>query len=559
MFSFSSINAQIVALDYSSFSSGDCDVFANVTPFQGIFHQTNVGDVTRNSTEGAISLKFNYNNGTQKGTEFSIFDINFKKDYKYIVKIIAKNNSNYSEPAGLKCNFNSSSTDPGCNDVNFVNYNNSTFSLSNNWFQVVNGTSFIEYAFESDYLSSAQTRLGIGSFSLNNIGQSSEFIQTIYIKRIEIFEIAPQPTFTLSPSTVNIPCGSISPVIFTVTNVYNTPDVTYSWSYPGWTLVNSTATTRTLQPNLASTLPSNVVVTPSVSGVLQTSKSATVSRATFTSNAAISGANSLCTSANYTISGLQSGESVQWSISNTSVATLSNSTGTSVTVNKVSNGTVTLTATITNSCGQTTGIPKTINVGAPTFSGSSYISGLSSVGFNQNVTYSLVGGLPAGTTSTEWSIDAPINDNGGNPCNWELLSQNSTSATFKSGCIATTAVIRLKANNSCGYSLKYLYVTVSETIPCDPTFTINVFPNPSTDGMIYGDLVYPPNPCDASMSKESNYLGISVYDMFGNLVYNQEVLQSEFNISTEKFKKGNYILNISFPNGKTQREILIVK
>lgn len=40
-----STNAQIVTLNYSSFSSSDCDVFANVVPFQAIYHQTNIGDV----------------------------------------------------------------------------------------------------------------------------------------------------------------------------------------------------------------------------------------------------------------------------------------------------------------------------------------------------------------------------------------------------------------------------------------------------------------------------------------------------------------------------------
>ena len=66
-------NAQIVTLDYSSYSSNDCDVFGNAVPVQGILHETKRGDVTKNSSQGALGLQFNYNNNSQKGTEYSIF------------------------------------------------------------------------------------------------------------------------------------------------------------------------------------------------------------------------------------------------------------------------------------------------------------------------------------------------------------------------------------------------------------------------------------------------------------------------------------------------------
>lgn len=107
-------NAQIVTLDYSSYSSNDCDVFGNAVPVQGILHETKRGDVTKNSSQGALGLQFNYNNNSQKGTEYSIFGLTFKKEYKYVIKITAKNNNSYSEPAGLKCNFDPYGIDPSC-------------------------------------------------------------------------------------------------------------------------------------------------------------------------------------------------------------------------------------------------------------------------------------------------------------------------------------------------------------------------------------------------------------------------------------------------------------
>ena len=79
-------NAQIATLDYGFHSSSSCDVFSSMIPVQGIFHDTKVGDVTKNSTQGGLQLKYVYNNGgsNQKGTEYAISGITFKKDYKYI-------------------------------------------------------------------------------------------------------------------------------------------------------------------------------------------------------------------------------------------------------------------------------------------------------------------------------------------------------------------------------------------------------------------------------------------------------------------------------------------
>ncbi len=124
-------NAQLVTLDYSSFTSSNCDVFENFTTFQGILHQTKRGDIAKNSSQGGLELMYDYNSGgtNQKGSEFALSGMTFKKDYKYTIKITAKSNGNYSEPAGLKCNFNPSGIDPQCNGVNFVNQPNGTFGI----------------------------------------------------------------------------------------------------------------------------------------------------------------------------------------------------------------------------------------------------------------------------------------------------------------------------------------------------------------------------------------------------------------------------------------------
>lgn len=63
------------------------------------------------------------------------------------------------------------------------------------------------------------------------------------------------PTFSISPTTQSVACGSTGNYTFTVNNVYNTPNVTYNWNYSGWTLVSSTANSKTLTPTSATTLP----------------------------------------------------------------------------------------------------------------------------------------------------------------------------------------------------------------------------------------------------------------------------------------------------------------
>ncbi len=352
-------NAQVVTLDYSSLASSSCDVFENLTTFQNIFHETKRGDIANNSSQGGLELKYVYNGGgtNQKGSEFALSGITFKKDYKYTIKITAKNNGNYSEAAGLKCNFNPIGIDPQCNGVNFVNQPNGTFAInSSDWFKTVNGTAFVEYTFTSDYLITALSGLGIGTFSRFNISSSSNFSQTIFIKKIEIFEIAPPPSFTFSPTSLGLACGDTSSQTFTMTpaNIPSGANVTYLWSYSGsWSgTVNSSMSSVTLTPNSVISLPSTVSVTPYIDGVAYSSKSCTVSRSPIASSGSISGNTTVCTTGTYTFSGLLAGQSVNWSLSNATAGTLSPTSGTSTTFTTTAGGATDIIATVTNSCGE---------------------------------------------------------------------------------------------------------------------------------------------------------------------------------------------------------------
>ncbi|TLP79274.1 T9SS type A sorting domain-containing protein [Maribacter sp. ACAM166] len=554
-------NAQLVTLDYATFTpnpSTTCDVFGVLIPVQNIFHETKRGDVTKNSGQGALELKFNYNTGgtNQKGTEFAITGT-FKKDYKYTVKITAKNNNTYNEPAGLKCNFDPSGIDPACDGLKFVNANNGTFSSSSsNWFKIVNGaTDFTEYTFESDFLSAAQSSLGIGTFSLNNIISSSQHLQTIYIKKIQIFEVPPPPTFTLTSNVNSIACGVTTPIVFTVNNVYNSPGtMTYQWGYPGWSgTVNTSMSSVSLTPNSSTTLPGTVTVTPSLNGVAQPTRTSVVSRSAFTSNASISGSSTVCSSSTYTMSGLLAGQSVtSWVVSIPSKATLSTTSGNSTTVTKIGSGPITLTATITNSCNQT--ITKSIDFQLGIVNVPGAISGPASVLTGALVNYS-VASVP-GATSYIWWLPYPydtftnFNYSGQN---WQKRTNYSSSNSIQvfTGLGGNPGQIQVMAVNACGTSgARKLSVTHGGGgggIPRPAGSGTQIYPNPAKD-FINIEL------SNQEITTNSDIRAI-IYDTNGKELKSIKIISSSTTIGIEDIPSGMYIIEVNIDGEKESHKI----
>ncbi|WP_291102881.1 MULTISPECIES: T9SS type A sorting domain-containing protein [unclassified Flavobacterium] len=166
----------------------------------------------------------------------------------------------------------------------------------------------------------------------------------------------PPPSFTLSPTSTIFACDDTSARTFTVTpaNIPSGSTLTYQWSYSGWSgTVNSSMNSINLTPSSGTSLPSTVSVTPYIGGVAYPSKTCTVSRSSFSSLATINGSSSICNLTEiYSIANLATGQNLTWSSSNTAIATVSNTTGNTVTVNKVGTGDFDLIATISNSCGQ---------------------------------------------------------------------------------------------------------------------------------------------------------------------------------------------------------------
>ncbi len=179
-------------------------------------------------------------------------------------------------------------------------------------------------------------------------------------QRIKVIKF---PTYNgIKQITGVIPCNSNAQVDF----ILNSNDQGYSslqWNYgSSWYLRDNYGGLR-LYP--VSFPLSNITVTPTIHGVVQGTFIFTPILQTITTTATISGANSICpptTSSVYTIANVGAGNTVSWSSSNTAIATISNATPTSATLNKVGFGNVRIIATITNSCGQTVGVSKQVQI-----------------------------------------------------------------------------------------------------------------------------------------------------------------------------------------------------
>ena len=183
------------------------------------------------------------------------------------------------------------------------------------------------------------------------------------------------PTFELSPSSTTVSCGSSSAENFSVTNVYNSPgNLVYHWSVEsGWqdtngiSVSNFNTSTNSISLVPTSYPPSNVHVTPYLDGVPYEQLTSNVSLSNFNTNNQIVGNSSVCSTENYYLQNtLPNGWSVNWSLENTNIASITqNGNNATVTRNNNQSGDVTIIATFTNPCNQTVNKTLDVFVGQP--------------------------------------------------------------------------------------------------------------------------------------------------------------------------------------------------
>ena len=396
----------------------------------------------------------------------------------------------------------------------------------------------------------------------------------------------PPPTFTLSPTTLSIPCGSVAPVTFSYSNVYSTPGVTYNYSYSGWTFVSQTPNSITLKPANANILPSNFSLVPIVNGVTQPYKVCTVTRAPFTTTSAITGSGVVCPGATTTfnLTDSSSFSNVTWSIPEFDVATILSSTNSSVTIQAITSGAFTIKAVVENACGQTQTINKTFNIGVPNVNPSN--NTISGIYDNYAVNYSpfQIGVFPVeNATSYIWTItgssypssctNRPKFSNGS-----ATMTTYSNYATINIGSCVGNYVVSCRPANACGQSFDiqpkgFSVGSSNSENPCDndPIPMGLVLKNPiKVSDEIVLNIHHSQLPCDTSnnlkiakqLTKEEveniEYT-IDIYDFYGRKLLSRKEKSSQIKISDTNLSKGKYIINISNDLGNIKREILLVE
>lgn len=437
----------------------------------------------------------------------------------------------------------------------------------------------------------------------------------------------PAPTYTLNKTAIVTPCGTPINQTFTVTSSYQTSCSTqYIWNLGinnGWKIGNNlapasfttTTPTITLTSANANILPSQVFVTPILNGTSYPSMNCTTAFTPFTSNATLNGTIVICPggNSNYTISGLETGNVVTWSSSNTLFATISNGTQNQVTVNGLSQGLVNLIATITNPCGQTDIKTKTLNIGAPVLPNGV----LTADRWVRRNFYPLQFEFPnvLGGTTYSWVISPGIDFSAVCP----ILSPNPAKFTINNlqNIVTSTAsvnatlgnclgdyVITCTVSNICGSTVAYIrYITVgiSGTSPCyvNNPFALSksfkIEENPIKNGLIkfsktnklqvdvleledvipVSSIIQGDEPCEQLWPKpylglktisnrknenKLNQIEVRVYDFNGKKVYENSLPNStdEMSFKDSNLKAGKYILHITSDN-ETQKEIIIIE
>lgn len=386
-----------------------------------------------------------------------------------------------------------------------------------------------------------------------------------------------RPSLVLYPPSRSIPCNSTTPITFEVRNENNTPGtILYSWKIgAGWNLsagiYQTSKNTLTLTP--VSYPLSNVSATATLVGIDYETGSSIISLAPFSSTATITGISSYCTyptASTFSINP-EVGSTVAWSISNSSVASISSPTNTQVIVTSRAQGVFTLNAVITNSCGQTVIKTKTIRVGPPSVPKI----------INTSCIYD---GAPCALTMTAdhnylspITLEASFGDYIPSSSDWEWVKISGNFKFFGSnGYVYDTATgttqhiyltgpnptdkslsFKCRVRNNCGWSQWRTYVwndgTTTPVPPAGPPSAyFKVTPNPVSSYFSISLL----NPSVAPQTSSPKV--IKILSQYGQILQNHTsfygVGYDNYNMSS--FANGIYYVNITFDSFSESHTII---
>lgn len=391
----------------------------------------------------------------------------------------------------------------------------------------------------------------------------------------------PLPAFALSPATLALSCDDTNVKNFTVTpsNIPAGATVTYQWSFSGWSgTATSSMSSVNLTPISGTTLPSSVTVTPFINGVAKPSMSCIVSRGSFNPNYTITGNNQGCPGSTTAYSISVGTNTVSWSVSNPALATLNTTTGNNVLLTGISNGSVNLNALVTNSCGQSKLVTKTIAIGTPVVTNNTITGGSSSEPINSTTQLSVA--YVTGATGYNWTVNSQSSscvDANGIPVGGVTLpkfSNGSNTITTVSpiafvnwGSCPGDVVVNCSAVNACGNKgIGYKVVSVygyggggGGEDPCQGKMTVS--PNPVKDDVFVVNIALPPvDPCGPVLLDRTGINNkVTIYDLQGNKVFSKEYDSNKISISNLNLRKGHYVIHADSNKGKNHKSIIVVE
>lgn len=498
---------------------------------------------------------------------------NFKKNYTYTVIITARKTT--TNTVGLQLGLFETNSNSDCS-FNGVQPVQQSQGFSSNAVQIINSTSFQDYVFNSERFVKNWYKLDVGTYLPNNA--TSQKLQNIQIKQIKIIEIPPPPTFTfISSKTIN--CNS-NPVSFAVTNVYNTPNVTYEWNAPGWFLNGNPITASFMGSSSVSLVPGNnagnISVTPIVDGTeRQSTKSCSINYTPFSTNASITGKENICytsgTTETYTLNYLPANCTVNWSSNNPSVASIASFNNQQATLNINTAGNFKLSASITNACGQKEDYAK-------------YIYGNVSNGLPNPI---IVGSEPDPNKIYNKYDDLIIyfeDQNGStnfNPTNFEFQLDNPSDFTLI-GVYGNVAVLNVKYSspylnlgfvtrmkNDCGWSeWKYQSFFLQGFDPYYPYYGYRVSTASNTYSAELNILIDEEDDKTPNKSLKHKKLNEDTFESYtieiaslqGQTVFKKDKIKNnKITVPTAKWQKGVYYMKISNSKGEVKQKSLLIQ
>jgi N-acetylneuraminic acid mutarotase len=261
----------------------------------------------------------------------------------------------------------------------------------------------------------------------------------------------------------------------------------------------------------------------------------------------------VCSMSTLTFQNPPANSSVSWASSNSNALRLGRIYGqpnTIVTASRVNNfnGSVTVTATVTEQNGCTSSYSKTIQVG--TFL-STPIVGQAAVCPGNSYNYSVT--VPGGHHSNytyQWTV----------PSGWSIQSQSANNMQLYVPTYNTSyGALQVRVNNGCGSNQDG--ITVYPGYGCPGSYYFIISPNPVSGGLLSVNIVQENNEIAGVVDKKQNSEPVYTVELFnsdGYKVFGKKCEGNDLSLPTSNYPKGSYILKI-FHNKEVITERILIQ